>query len=170
MCRRAAARTSGHHPEPDPELSMATARPYASPAVGPSVLAPRVQQASLNEGGEWMPAIPGGRKSSQCRLSARFRGVRLLTRHFVGRAGELGSLERLLDELDRGCPGAVGRGRACDIVELMHRRQRVAEAPKPARMAASPNNSTKLAVTVPLTTSARTVGRRPPRPPGSSLR
>src|SRR5215471_17867409 len=34
-------------------------------------------------------------------------GVRLLTGHFVGRAGELGSLERILDELDRGCPGAI---------------------------------------------------------------
>jgi tetratricopeptide (TPR) repeat protein len=33
--------------------------------------------------------------------------VRLLTGHFVGRAGELGSLERILDELDRGCPGAI---------------------------------------------------------------
>ena len=25
----------------------------------------------------------------------------------MGRAGELGSLERILDELDRGCPGAI---------------------------------------------------------------
>jgi predicted ATPase len=33
--------------------------------------------------------------------------VRLLTGHFVGRADELGSLERILDELDRGCPGAI---------------------------------------------------------------
>jgi len=33
--------------------------------------------------------------------------VRLLTGHFVGRADELGSLERLLDELARGHPGAV---------------------------------------------------------------
>jgi DNA-binding NarL/FixJ family response regulator len=33
--------------------------------------------------------------------------VRLLTGHFVGRADELGSLERMLDELDRGCPGAI---------------------------------------------------------------
>ena len=34
-------------------------------------------------------------------------GVTLPTGHLVGRADELGSLERLLDELDRGCPGAV---------------------------------------------------------------
>src|SRR5215472_13960630 len=33
--------------------------------------------------------------------------VRLLTGHFVGRAGELVSLDRILDELDRGCPGAI---------------------------------------------------------------
>jgi len=33
--------------------------------------------------------------------------MRLLTGHFVGRADELGSLERILDELDRGCPGAI---------------------------------------------------------------
>src|SRR5262245_65561643 len=30
-----------------------------------------------------------------------------LTGHFVGRADELGSLERILGELDRGCPGAI---------------------------------------------------------------
>jgi tetratricopeptide (TPR) repeat protein len=33
--------------------------------------------------------------------------VRLLTGHFVGRADELASLEQILDELDRGCPGAI---------------------------------------------------------------
>jgi ATP/maltotriose-dependent transcriptional regulator MalT len=33
--------------------------------------------------------------------------VTLLTGHLVGRADELGSLERLLDELDRGCPGLI---------------------------------------------------------------
>jgi ATP/maltotriose-dependent transcriptional regulator MalT len=33
--------------------------------------------------------------------------MRLVTGHFVGRADELGSLERILDELDRGCPGAI---------------------------------------------------------------
>jgi predicted ATPase len=33
--------------------------------------------------------------------------VALLTGHFVGRADELASLERILDELDRGCPGAI---------------------------------------------------------------
>src|SRR6266540_5313712 len=38
---------------------------------------------------------------------AKQEGVTLLTGHFVGRADELGSLERILDELDRGCPGAI---------------------------------------------------------------
>jgi DNA-binding NarL/FixJ family response regulator len=33
--------------------------------------------------------------------------VTLLTGHFVGRADELASLEGILDELDRGCPGAI---------------------------------------------------------------
>jgi len=33
--------------------------------------------------------------------------VTLLTGHFVGRADELASLERILDGLDRGCPGAI---------------------------------------------------------------
>jgi AAA ATPase domain len=38
---------------------------------------------------------------------AKQEGVTLLTGHFVGRADELGSLEGILDELDRGCPGAI---------------------------------------------------------------
>jgi ATP/maltotriose-dependent transcriptional regulator MalT len=38
---------------------------------------------------------------------AKEEGVRLLTGHFVGRTEELGSLERILDELDRGCPAAI---------------------------------------------------------------
>src|SRR6516162_3152767 len=38
---------------------------------------------------------------------AKREGVTLLTGHFVGRADELGSLEPILDELDRGCPGTV---------------------------------------------------------------
>jgi hypothetical protein len=38
---------------------------------------------------------------------AKQEGMRLFTGHFVGRAGELRSLERILDELDRGCPGAI---------------------------------------------------------------
>jgi ATP/maltotriose-dependent transcriptional regulator MalT len=38
---------------------------------------------------------------------AKQEGVRLFTGHFVGRADELGSLEGILDELDRGCPGAI---------------------------------------------------------------
>src|SRR5215475_7704830 len=38
---------------------------------------------------------------------AKERGVTLLTGHLVGRAGELGSLEPILNELDRGCPGAI---------------------------------------------------------------
>jgi len=33
--------------------------------------------------------------------------VTLLTGHFVGRANELASLERILGEVDRGCPGAI---------------------------------------------------------------
>jgi len=41
------------------------------------------------------------------RQSAKQEGVRLLTGHFVGRADELASLEQILDELDRGCPGAI---------------------------------------------------------------
>ncbi|MGZ6135797.1 MAG: AAA family ATPase, partial [Myxococcaceae bacterium] len=38
---------------------------------------------------------------------AKQEGVTLLTGHFVGRADELASLERILDELDGGCPGAI---------------------------------------------------------------
>src|SRR5499433_4342469 len=55
-----------------------------------------------------MPAAPGGRKGAPVPPEPRNRrGVRLVTGHFVGRAGELGSLERILGELDRGCPGAI---------------------------------------------------------------
>src|SRR5262245_57973726 len=38
---------------------------------------------------------------------AKEGGVRLLNGHFVGRAEQLGSLEQILDELDRGCPAAI---------------------------------------------------------------
>src|SRR5215831_16757680 len=55
-----------------------------------------------------MPATPGLLMASPVPSErAKREGVRLLTGHLVGRAGELGSLERILDELDRGCPGAI---------------------------------------------------------------
>ena len=54
-----------------------------------------------------MPATPGGRKAPVPPERAKQAGVTLLTGHFVGRADELSSLERILDELDRGCPGAI---------------------------------------------------------------
>jgi hypothetical protein len=54
-----------------------------------------------------MPTAPGGLKAPVPPARARQEGVRLLTGHFVGRADELGSLEQILDELDRGCPGAI---------------------------------------------------------------
>ena len=54
-----------------------------------------------------MPATPGGRKAPVPPERAKQAGMTLLTGHFVGRADELSSLERILDELDRGCPGAI---------------------------------------------------------------
>jgi ATP/maltotriose-dependent transcriptional regulator MalT len=54
-----------------------------------------------------MPATPGGRKAPVPPERAKQAGATLLTGHFVGRADELSSLERILDELDRGCPGAI---------------------------------------------------------------
>jgi ATP/maltotriose-dependent transcriptional regulator MalT len=54
-----------------------------------------------------MPATPGGRKAPVPPERAKQAGVTLLTGHFAGRADELSSLERILDELDRGCPGAI---------------------------------------------------------------
>src|SRR5215468_8030657 len=55
-----------------------------------------------------MPVTRGGLKASPVSPErAKQGGVTLFTGHFVGRAGELGSLERILGELDRGCPGAV---------------------------------------------------------------
>ena len=39
--------------------------------------------------------------------TAKQEGVSLQTEHFVGRANELGFLEGILEELDRGCPGAI---------------------------------------------------------------
>src|SRR5215472_3494747 len=54
-----------------------------------------------------MPVTRGGLQCSPVPPErAKQEGVRLLTGHFVGRADELGSLERILAELDRGCPGA----------------------------------------------------------------
>src|SRR5215472_11666896 len=55
-----------------------------------------------------MPVTRGGLKASPVSPErAKQEGVTLLTGHFVGRADELGSLEPILDELDRGCPGAI---------------------------------------------------------------
>src|SRR5499427_3536493 len=55
-----------------------------------------------------MPATPGRLIASPVPPErAKPEGVRLITGHFVGRADELASLERILDELDRGCPGAI---------------------------------------------------------------
>src|SRR5215468_4261223 len=55
-----------------------------------------------------MPATPGLLMASPVPPErAKREGVRLLTGHFVGRADELGSLERILDGLDRGRPGAI---------------------------------------------------------------
>src|SRR5215470_18398627 len=55
-----------------------------------------------------MPAIPGGLRALRLPSGrAEQEGVRLLTGHLVGRADELGSLEQILGELDRGCPGVI---------------------------------------------------------------
>src|SRR5262252_8431869 len=55
-----------------------------------------------------MPATPGRLIALPVPAErAKPEGVRLITGHFVGRADELASLERILDELDRGCPGAI---------------------------------------------------------------
>src|SRR5215472_4441828 len=55
-----------------------------------------------------MPTTPGWPQSSPVPPErAEQEGVALFAGPFVGRAGELASLERILDELDRGCPGAI---------------------------------------------------------------
>src|SRR5215470_12328439 len=55
-----------------------------------------------------MPATSGRPQSSPVPLEpAKQEGGSLLTGQLVGRAGELGSLEGILGELDRGCPGAI---------------------------------------------------------------
>jgi ATP/maltotriose-dependent transcriptional regulator MalT len=54
-----------------------------------------------------MPVTPVAARLSVPPGRAKQDGVRLLTGHFVGRAEALDSLERILDELDRGCPGAI---------------------------------------------------------------
>src|SRR5215468_7881767 len=55
-----------------------------------------------------MQAIPGGLRALRLPSGrAEQEGVRLLTGHLVGRADELGSLEQILGELDRGCPGVI---------------------------------------------------------------
>jgi tetratricopeptide (TPR) repeat protein len=54
-----------------------------------------------------MPAATGGLTAPMPPEHAKQEGVTLLTGHFVGRADELASLERILDEVDRGCPGAI---------------------------------------------------------------
>lgn len=54
-----------------------------------------------------MSATPGGPRAPVPPERARQAGVTLLNGRFVGRADELSSLERILDELDRGCPGVI---------------------------------------------------------------
>src|SRR5215472_16742497 len=55
-----------------------------------------------------MPATSGRPHSSPVPPGrAKQEGLRLLAGHLVGRADELGSLEGMLGELDRGCPGAI---------------------------------------------------------------
>jgi ATP/maltotriose-dependent transcriptional regulator MalT len=54
-----------------------------------------------------LSAAPGGIQAPAATRARETGGVTLLTGHFVGRAGEFGSLERILDELDRGFPGAI---------------------------------------------------------------
>ena len=70
-------------------------------------MAARVHRASLREGGEGCRRLRVVLKLSGAAGRAKQEGVRLLTGHFVGRADELGSLERVLDGLDSGCPGAI---------------------------------------------------------------
>src|SRR6516225_919058 len=99
-CRRAAALTSGDHPEPDPDLSSPGdpdlrergCRTFGPTFAGHPALATRVHRASLREGGEGMPATPGGLKDLRLPPGrAKQEGVRLPTGHLVGRADELGS-------------------------------------------------------------------------------
>src|SRR5499427_5157375 len=54
-----------------------------------------------------MPAASGGLNAPSAVWARETGAVRLPAGDFVGRDGELGSLARILDELDRGCPGAV---------------------------------------------------------------
>jgi ATP/maltotriose-dependent transcriptional regulator MalT len=54
-----------------------------------------------------MPATAGRLNAPGTTERANQGGVRLLTGHLVGRAGEVGSLEPILDELDRGRPSAI---------------------------------------------------------------
>jgi ATP/maltotriose-dependent transcriptional regulator MalT len=54
-----------------------------------------------------MQAAPGLSTLSVPSERAKPEGVTLLTEHLVGRAGQIGALERMLGELDQGCPGAV---------------------------------------------------------------
>jgi len=78
-CRRAAALTSGYHPEPDPDIPTpgdpdlcAPDGRTSSPAFpGHSALAALAPRASLSEGGAGMPVTPGGLKAPGRRLSAK---------------------------------------------------------------------------------------------------
>jgi DNA-binding NarL/FixJ family response regulator len=54
-----------------------------------------------------MATTPSGLKGPVPPERAKQEGVTLNTGHLVGRADELGSLERILDELDRGWSGAI---------------------------------------------------------------
>src|SRR5215471_9646841 len=104
-CRRAAALTSGHHPEPDPDLSSPGNLTSTSPALGPSALRSQAirpwpprskRRVSVKEARE-IPNDPGGLKLPDAAWARGTGGLRLLTGHFVGRANELSSLERNLD-------------------------------------------------------------------------
>src|SRR4029453_13753941 len=113
-CRGTAPRTSGQHPEPDPDLSslrLTTSRgPTADrPALQPRALRPwaleckgRVSARRNSWAGEggWVGlafTLPLGAWEQE--------GMTLRTGHFVGRADELRSVEQILEELDRGSTG-----------------------------------------------------------------
>jgi len=70
--------------------------------------------------------------------------------HLIGRADELGSLERIRDEFDRGRPGAIAeegeRGSAKPASPSAHRPGRGAPAPRPLRAVSEPGQNLPFSV------------------------
>src|SRR5215475_9894265 len=106
-CRRAAALTSGDHPEPHPDLCSPPALISASAAAGLSALATGVHRASLSEGGGKVPTGAGWPQGSRCYRARETGGCDSAYRALGGEGRRAWFARAALGRAGPGLPGAV---------------------------------------------------------------